>query len=72
MSGRIKIIFFQFIVTAALLISGIVPATAQKLLIPMDLAQTDHLKAYGITYWHLTNGLTAEWLLNYRGGSFFF
>jgi hypothetical protein len=36
----------------------------------MDLAQTDHLKAYGITYWHLKQGLAADWLLNYRGGSF--
>jgi len=36
----------------------------------MDLAQTDHLKAYGITYWVLEKGKTADWLLNYRGGSF--
>lgn len=36
----------------------------------MDLAQTDHLKAYGITYWALDQGKTADWLLNYRGGSF--
>lgn len=43
---------------------------AQKLLIPMDLAQTDHLKAYGVTYWTLEHGITVEWLLNYRGGSF--
>lgn len=43
---------------------------AQKILIPMDFAQTDHLKAYGITYWELSRGGTAEWLLNYRGGSF--
>lgn len=43
---------------------------ADKLLIPMDLSQTDHLKAYGITFWNLQNGNKAEWLLNYRGGSF--
>lgn len=43
---------------------------AQKLLIPMDLAQTDHLKAYGLTYWALTKNVNTEWLLNYRGGSF--
>lgn len=43
---------------------------AQKILIPMDLSQTDHLKAYGITYWHIKNGNIADWLLNYRGGSF--
>jgi hypothetical protein len=44
---------------------------AQKLLIPMDLSQTDHLKAYGITYWLLEKGVEVDWLLNYRGGSFF-
>ncbi len=46
------------------------PAFAQKLLIPMDLAQTDHLKAYGVTWMALNRGLKVEWLLNYRGGSF--
>ena len=44
---------------------------AQKLLIPMDLKQTDHLKAYGVAFWALERGLDVEWLLNYRGGSFF-
>ena len=42
----------------------------QKILIPMDLGQTDHLKAYGIAYWTLTRGVEIDWLLNYRGGSF--
>jgi hypothetical protein len=42
----------------------------QKILIQMDLQQTDHLKAYGIAYWVLTKGLEVDWLLNYRGGSF--
>jgi hypothetical protein len=42
-----------------------------KMLIPMDLTQTDHLMAYGITYAALQNGINVEWLLNYRGGSFF-
>jgi hypothetical protein len=41
-----------------------------KILIPMDFQQTEHLKAYGITYRSLTDGLKADWLLNYRGGSF--
>jgi len=40
------------------------------LLIPMDAEQTDHLKVYGLTYWVLSQGFNAEWLLNYRGGSF--
>ncbi len=43
-----------------------------KILIYMDLQQTDHLKAYGITFNALKNGTTADWLLNYRGGSFMF
>lgn len=41
-----------------------------KIFIPMDQQQADHLKAYGITFHALQNGLTADWLLNYRGGSF--
>jgi hypothetical protein len=45
------------------------PAEA-KLLVAMDEHQTDHLKAYGLTYWVLGRGQKAEWLLNYRGGSF--
>jgi hypothetical protein len=46
------------------------PAAA-KLFVPMDLTQTDHLKAYGLAYWVLARGENLEWLLNYRGGSFF-
>ena len=41
-----------------------------KLLIYMDATQTNHLKAYGITFNALTQGYKADWLLNYRGGSF--
>ena len=40
------------------------------LLIPMDDSQQNHLKAYGLTYNALHDGLRGEWLLNYRGGSF--
>lgn len=36
----------------------------------MDEAQTDHLKSYGVAYWALSQGAEADWLLNYRGGSF--
>jgi len=46
------------------------PAFSQKILIYMDLKQTDHLKAYGLAYWALERGINVEWLLNYRGGSF--
>jgi hypothetical protein len=47
-------------------------AHASYLLIPMDLTQRQHLKAYGITYYVLENEIEAYWLLNYRGGSFAF
>lgn len=44
---------------------------ASFILIPMDdVTQTNHLKAYGITYWYLQKGSAAKWLLNYKGGSF--
>ena len=55
-------------VLAALGLTGVV--RAQKILIFMDLKQTDHLKAYGVAYWTLEQGIPVEWLLNYRGGSF--
>lgn len=41
-----------------------------EILIPMDHAQNNHLKAYGIAYFALQNGFNVEWLLNYRGGAF--
>lgn len=48
-------------------------AQASYILIPMDAeSQRNHLKAYGVTFWVLENGLEAYWLLNYRGGSFAF
>lgn len=58
-----------FIVFVPLLIAASSPGQS-KLLVPMDLKQTNHLKAYGIAFWALTQGLTVDWLLNYRGGSF--
>ena len=54
----------------ALVLGGTSEAGAQHLLVPMDQDQTNHLKAYGLTYWTLEQGATAEWLLNYRAGSF--
>jgi len=44
--------------------------TALYLLIPMDDAQQDHLRAYGVVYNSLSKGIKAEWILNFRGGSF--
>jgi len=46
------------------------PRAAPWYLIPMDDVQSDHLKAYGVTYRVLERGSRAEWFLNYRGGSF--
>ena len=57
----------KIILTLFLILTGL---DGQKLLIPMDQAQNDHLKAYGIAYYILTRNITVEWLLNYRGGSF--
>jgi len=62
--SRLKLVILFFI-----LISNTLQASF--ILIPMDeISQTNHLKAYGITYWSLQQGNTAKWLLNYEGGSF--
>ena len=65
---RVGKLFFLILILALFL-----PNTsfAGKLLIPMDDNQSDHLRSYGVTYWVLDKtGTDAEWLLNYRGGSF--
>ncbi len=46
------------------------PIVAQDVLIPMDDAQTNHLKAYGVAFWALERATDVDWLLNYRGGAF--
>lgn len=46
------------------------PAFCSYLLIPMDNEQSNHLKAYGIAYYAVSNSIDMSWLLNYRGGSF--
>ena len=57
-------------VTILIALSGPRPVVADQLLIPMNLDQTDHLKAYGVAYWALQKSIDVEWLLNFRGGSF--
>src|ERR671921_2845352 len=52
------------------LVAAAAPLGAQHLLVFMDDDQANHLKAYGLTYGALKDGLKGEWLLNYRGGSF--
>ena len=61
---------FKKIYIVLLLIIGF-SGKASMVLLPMDeTTQQNHLKAYGITYWALDKGYKANWLLNYRGGSF--
>jgi len=45
---------------------------ATSILVPMDDAQTNHIKAYGLAFKSLKDDKTVDWLLNYRGGSFLF
>lgn len=52
------------------LLASVAASTADTYVVPMDLSQTDHLKAYGVAYWCLEQGVNVHWLLNYRGGSF--
>ncbi|SFF54910.1 asparagine synthetase B [Thermoflexibacter ruber] len=61
-----KLFFFLSFLSFSLI------ARANHILVPMDKTQKNHLKAYGITYWVLQQEVEAEWLLNYRGGSFMF
>ncbi len=56
--------------TFVLLLAFVAPVKAQQLLVPMDLTQSNHLKAYGLAFNALTKGYKIDWLLNYRGGSF--
>lgn len=53
-----------------LIFSTLIAFGQSKILIPMDKAQTNHLKAYGVVFRALLTGAKADWLLNYRGGSF--
>jgi hypothetical protein len=43
---------------------------ANTIFIAMDETQANHLKAYGIAYWSIEQGVEVDWLLNYKGGSF--
>jgi len=59
--NRMNIIIFFVIINLAL---------SNKIIIPMDETQNDHIKAYGIAFWSLENKYEVDWLLNYKGGSF--
>lgn len=60
--------FLTFLLTVIFSFSGY--SQQQQLFIPMDATQTEHLKAYGIIFNNLQEGNSAQWLLNYKGGSF--
>ena len=63
--NRLKSFCFVFFLFISL------KAFASYILIPMDAkSQSNHLKAYGITYWVLSQNQNVKWLLNYRGGAF--
>lgn len=53
-----------------MLVFAVGARAADWLLLPMDLAQRNHLRAYGVAFHALENGERVTWLLNYRGGSF--
>ena len=61
---------FNFITKIIILLLVLNITYAQKLLIPMDQTQNDHLKSYGIAYYALKRNINVEWLLNFQGGAF--
>jgi len=61
---RILVLIVLLFITA----SNVFPQA--KVLINMDLQQSNHLKAYGVVYRLLMKNRPVDWLLNYRGGSF--
>lgn len=65
-----KICMKKNIAILLLLLTATLTARANYLLIPMDEAQKNHLKAYGVAYYALQREVEVTWLLNYRGGSF--
>lgn len=66
----LKYRFKIFSILIVLLVFSGTRSLGAHLLIPMDEAQKNHLKAYGIAYWILQKEVEVSWLLNYRGGSF--
>ncbi|MCJ8163521.1 asparagine synthetase B [Pontibacter sp. E15-1] len=64
--------FFRTIALFLAIILFSFPTLGSTILVPMDAAQKDHLKSYGLAYWVLGKDIPVDWLLNYRGGSFAF
>ena len=64
-------LIFRTIILYITCLSLCITARANKLLIPMDATgQKNHLKAYGIAFAAIKEGIPVYWLLNYKGGSF--
>ena len=64
------IVRFSILIVSFIAVNAV---SAQWLLIPMEQGkQTNHLKAYGLTYWALEapREYRCYWWLNYRGGAF--
>jgi len=64
MTNKLSLLLFL------LFFANVMKAQTNYLLIPMDEGQSNHLKAYGLVFNHLTENGTAQWLLNYQAGSF--
>ncbi|HYG38489.1 MAG TPA: asparagine synthetase B [Cytophagales bacterium] len=60
----------RYVLIVIILLSVKIGAFASYIVIPMDEKQSNHLKAYGISYWILESETEVDWLLNFRGGSF--
>ena len=58
------------IILSIFLVAAFFVSKAEFLLVPMDMSQANHLKAYGVAFQSLKANNTVQWLLNYRGGSF--
>ena len=51
----------------AVFLLGSFPCKSSAILLPMDKAQQNHLKSYGLAFHILQRGGYVDWLLNYRG-----
>jgi hypothetical protein len=60
----------RILLSILVILSLAAPSARADLLVPMDLEQTNHLKAYGLAFHALEEGSKVRWLLNFRGGSF--
>jgi len=70
MKARVSRLGVTALIVSVCVVSSASSVLSQQLIVPMDDAQLNHLKAYGLTYSALKAGMKAEWLLNYRGGAF--